>query len=141
MEKSIFYAAVEAGKTEPGDVGEYAVCAPGEFFADRARTKKTEIRAEDLARIVETWEAGKNGQEPPVQFGHADNLAEGACGWVRDLKIDGGRLVAAIEWSRRGIQVVRDRLAKYFSIAFFGDGVLEHVALVATPVVTGLPGV
>ena len=63
--------------------------------------------------FISNWKDNVLGREIALDKTH--NPEEGATGWVKDMKIKGDRLLAFIEWTPWGIELIEQKGFKYFS--------------------------
>jgi len=108
---SIYLDRAAPGRTQPGDTSEHVVCLAGTHRLAYGSDREITLSRSWMDLVIDTHQRGLLGQDVPLRIGHAD-ASEEAAGWVRSLSRDGDRMLAEIEWSRRGIDAVRDRRAK-----------------------------
>ena len=110
------------------------VLRPGTFVDRNGKT--VEIADEDLDAFVANFEAGAAGQEVPVDVLH--ERAE-AAGWVKRLFLEGGKLLAEVEWNELGKQLVGDKVYRYLSATIDeAKKLVKSISLVNFPAVKGL---
>ncbi len=63
--------------------------------------------------FINNWKSNVLGREIALDKTH--NPEEGATGWVKDMKIEGDRLKAFIEWTPWGVELIEQKGFKYFS--------------------------
>lgn len=83
------------------------------------RYGRFEITPKMLADMVRNFDAGTFGQEIFLDVAHEPE--KGAAAKVLELKSDGTRLRASVEWTPYGIAAVRERGFRYLSADFFDD--------------------
>jgi len=120
------------GATEEGRPVE--VLRPG-TFVDRFG-REVEITEEDLQAYVATFEQGQAEQDVPIDVDHERGQA---AGWLRGLWVEAGKLLARVDWTSLGRQLVGERLYRYVSASIdTGGKVIKSVSLVNFPAVKGL---
>src|SRR3972149_11738188 len=63
--------------------------------------------------FISNWKDNVLGREIALDKTH--NPEEGATGWVKDMKIKGDRLLALVEWTPWGIELIEQKGFKYLS--------------------------
>lgn len=63
--------------------------------------------------FIDNWKNRVLGREVAIDRTHEPS--EGATGWIQDMKIKGDRLLALIEWTPWGIELIEQKGFKYFS--------------------------
>lgn len=70
-----------------------------------------------LREMVSNFEAGVYGQEIPINLAHDDS--HGAAGFIRKVFIkSGNKLMADIDWEPLGLDAIKNKGFRYFSIEF-----------------------
>lgn len=89
----------------------------GSFYDKRYGTFS--ITPEHVASWSATLTAHQNG-EAPVDYDHSPEKGKGtrAAAWIRDLKLDGERVLAKIAWTDAGAKAVRGGEYRYLSPTF-----------------------
>lgn len=104
-------------------------------FVDR-NGKTVEVAEGDLEAFAANFAAGAAGQEVPIDVNHEKGEA---AGWVRELRLDEGRLVAVPEWNELGKRLVGERIYRYVSATIdLAKKVIKAISLVNFPAVKGL---
>ncbi|MBU1692288.1 MAG: phage protease [Gammaproteobacteria bacterium] len=115
-------------------------------FSD-PRYGKFDITREMLLSMVRNFDARTYGQDIFADVSHRPDL--GAAGTFLSLKIEGDRLRAQVEWTPYGIDAIKSKGYKYFSVEFHENWkdneagkqhgtVLLGAALTVRPVIKGL---
>lgn len=99
------------------------------------RYGRFEITPKMLADMVRNFEAGTYGQEIFLDVAHEPD--KGAAAKVLELKTDGTRLRASVEWTPYGISAVRERGFRYLSADFFDDYVDNEAGRSHGPLLRG----
>lgn len=76
------------------------------------------VEDNDLATFKENFDKQIRRQDIAVDFEHFSDDPGGAAGWVKDLEIKNHALYALIEWTKRGMAALKDKLFRYFSPEF-----------------------
>ena len=125
---------VELGADAEEEGRPIEVLRPG-TFTDRFG-REVVIEEGDLQTFVTHFQEGAAGQDVPVDVDHEGAQA---AGWVRALYVEGSRLLARVEWTALGRQLVGERLYRYVSASIdLGRRVIRAVSLVNFPAVKGL---
>ena len=90
------------------------VTRTGKFFDPRYG--EFEITPRMLAQMVENFDAGSFGQDVFVDVEH--DRKPGAAGRFVKLAVQGNRLKALVEWTKFGIEAIKDRGFRYLSAEF-----------------------
>lgn len=115
-------------------------------FSD-PRYGKFDITKEMLLSMVTNFDARTYGQDIFADVSHRPDL--GAAGTFKSLKIEGSRLRALVEWTPYGVDSIKNKGYKYFSVEFHENWqdneagnkhgcVLLGAALTVRPVIKGL---
>lgn len=99
------------------------------------RYGRFEITPKMLADMVRNFEAGTYGQEIFLDVAHEPD--RGAAAKILELKSDGTRLRAHVEWTPYGIAAVRERGFRYLSADFFDDYVDNEAGRSHGPLLRG----
>lgn len=99
------------------------------------RYGRFEITPKMLADMVRNFEAGTFGQEIFLDVAHEPE--KGAAAKILELKSDGTRLRASVEWTPYGIAAVRERGFRYLSADFFDDYVDNEAGRSHGPLLRG----
>lgn len=83
------------------------------------RYGRFEITPTLLTEMVRNFEAGTYGQDIFLDVAHKPE--DGAAAKILELKTDGNRLRAQVEWTTFGVSAVRERGFRYLSADFFDD--------------------
>lgn len=83
------------------------------------RYGRFEITAKMLADMVRNFDLGTYGQDVFLDVAHKPE--DGAAAKILELKTDGARLRAQVEWTPFGLSAVRERGFRYLSADFFDD--------------------
>lgn len=83
----------------------HVVSSKGEFDVDEDSFKamKEQIAQRGVDMVVDYEHQTLKGVEAP------------AAGWVKELKLEGGNIVAAVEWTPRGAEYLKNREYRYLS--------------------------
>lgn len=117
----------------------FAFFKSGKQTDSQERTK--EFKKEDLDKIVETYNNGKN--DAPIVIGHPKSNAP-AWGWIESLKRSGEYLLAKPkDLAPEFKEWVGKKMFKKVSMSIGSDGALRHIGFLgaAAPAVKGLPDV
>jgi hypothetical protein len=115
-------------------------------FSD-PRYGKFEITREMLLSMVANFDKRVYGQDIFADVSHRPDL--GAAGTFKSLKVEGDRLRALVEWTPYGVDAIKSKGYKYFSVEFHENWqdneagnlhgcVLLGAALTVRPVIKGL---
>ncbi len=107
------------------------------------------ITDKDLDKFVENFNK-KIRNDLPINIEH--KTTEGAVGWFKKLYKKGSSLLAKVEWTGKGRQLLKDKVFKYFSPEFYSTyddpetreiykNVLVGGALTNTPYFKGLKAI
>lgn len=86
---------------------------------------KINITAETLNTILANFKANATGHELPIDYQHStgdpavppeENGA--AAGWVKDMKVEDGKLFILVEWLEETADKIKKKVYKYFSPTF-----------------------
>lgn len=85
-----------------------------------------ELSMETFGQIIDNFKSSKN-QRIPIDFNHASEqdptsgslpvIGAPACGWIVDMKVEGGNLWGLVQWGDLARQYIRDGGYRYFSPA------------------------
>jgi len=78
-----------------------------------------DITNEMLLSMVSNFHKGTYGQDIVVDLNH--DIKGGAAADIKDLKVEGNRLRALVEWTPQGIDAVKNKRMKYLSAEFHPD--------------------
>jgi len=78
-----------------------------------------DITNEMLLSMVSNFHKGTYGQDIVVDLNH--DIKGGAAADIKDLKVEGNRLRALVEWTPQGIEAVKNKRMKYLSAEFHPD--------------------
>lgn len=83
----------------------HVVSSKGEFDVDEdsLREMKAQIARKGVDLVVDYEHQTLKGVEAP------------AAGWVKELKLEGGNIVAAVEWTPRGAEYLKNKEYRYLS--------------------------
>lgn len=83
----------------------HVVSSKGEFDVDEGsfQAMKAQIAQRGVDLVVDYEHQTLKGVEAP------------AAGWVKDLKLEGGNIVAVVEWTPRGAEYLKNREYRYLS--------------------------
>lgn len=80
-----------------------------------------------------------DGIDLPIDINHSTSWAMGdnarASGWVKELRVDGSRLDARVEWLEEGKSLLRAKQYKYLSPAFYHNDLGQVSRLMAVSMV------
>jgi len=107
------------------------------------------ITTSDLKEFVKNFK-DKIRNDLPINIEHSNR--EGAVGWFKKLVIKGNTLLANVEWTTKGRQLLKEKVFKYFSPEFYSTyedpetrkmykNVLVGGALTNTPYFKGLKAI
>lgn len=100
------------------------------------RGREFTVSENDLDRIVANFELGAAGQDVPIDINHE---YDEAAGWVKRVWRDGNVLMAEVEWTDLGVELVGSKRYRYVSAAVnIAEKVLRAISLVNFPAVSGL---
>lgn len=99
------------------------------------RYGRFDITATMLAEMVRNFTAGTYGQDIFIDVAHKPE--DGAAGKVLQLKADGNRLRAEVEWTPFGLAAIRERGYRYLSADFFDDYVDNEAGRTHGPLLRG----
>lgn len=105
-----FFDDVEIVENQP-TITEVEVLRVGTLY-DRGM----KITQEMLQDMADNFVANVVGSELMV---NKDHKGGEACGWVKNLRVVGDKLMATIEWTNLGVNLVKDKLYKYVSAEFY----------------------
>lgn len=74
------------------------------------------ITPADLHQFKENFDKNVRGVDLAVDIGHEDNHK--AVAWFKELKVDGDKLMAKVEWTEEGAKLVKNGEYRYFSPEF-----------------------
>jgi hypothetical protein len=98
--------------------------------------KEVEIDTVLMDAVIANFENGKAGQDVPIDVDHGYREA---AGWVQEIWRDGEVLMARIDWSSLGEELVGGQVYRYLSASIdLKTQVLKAISLVNFPVVKGL---
>lgn len=106
----------------------------GTFIDSNGR--EVTVTSEDLDEIAANFENKVSEHDVPIDIEHEYSEA---AGWVKRIWRDGSKLLAEVEWTKLGRELVGEKIYRYLS-ASFNDitKVLTAISLVNFPAVTGL---
>jgi len=87
-------------------------------FSD-PRYGEFDITTDMLLSMVSNFKLGTYGQDIVVDLNH--DIKGGAAADIKDLKVEGSRLRALVEWTSQGIDAVKNKRMKYLSAEFHPD--------------------
>lgn len=131
---------------EEGKTSSWVTLTRTGTFSD-PRYGKFDITKDMLLSMVRNFDARTYGQDIFADVSHRPDL--GAAGTFLGLKIEGDRLRAQVEWTPYGIDAIKSKGYKYFSVEFHENWqdneagkkhgtVLLGAALTVRPVIKGL---
>lgn len=98
--------------------------------------QNVEITGDDLDAFIANFDAGKAGQDVPIDINHD---REEAGGWLVRLERKGNKLLGFVDWNELGTQLVGDKVYRYLSATIDLAGkFLRSVSLVNFPAIKGL---
>jgi hypothetical protein len=98
--------------------------------------EEVEIDTVLMDALIANFENGKAGQDVPIDVDHGYSKA---AGWVQEIWRDGEVLMARIDWSTLGEELVGGKVYKYLSASIdLEKQVLKAISLVNFPAVKGL---
>lgn len=83
---------------------------------DHPKLKEIQITESDLARFKANFDNRVRGVDLAVDISH--NPDAGAVGWFKELRVDGSRLMARVDWTEEGASLVKGGKYRYFSPEF-----------------------
>jgi len=106
------------------DLAQFAESASGESWIQIMKTgnwqhpklKEVAITNKDLAQFKDNFDKRVRGVDLAVDVSH--NPDAGATGWFKELKVDGDKLMAKVDWTEEGAQLVKSGKYRYFSPEF-----------------------
>ena len=89
----------------------------GSFKSHHDMPEGFDITSADVQKFIANFEQGiPNGRELPVYKGHDLNSDRPAVGWVKQLLDRGDKgLWGVVEWTREGLDLIRNKAYKYIS--------------------------
>jgi hypothetical protein len=111
-------ALVNASALEEGVKSTWVTLTRMGEFSD-PRYGKFAITRDMLLAMVRNFEARVYGQDIAIDVAH--NPDAGAAAFIRELRVEGQRLRASVEWTPYGIQSVRERGYRYLSVEYHED--------------------
>lgn len=103
--------AKEFADIKAGDKTEIQIMRVGRW--DHPTYGKFAITQQDLQEFKKNFDENKRRVELAVDINHEQNHE--AVGWFKQLSIVGDALMATIEWTSRGAQLVAEKAYRYFS--------------------------
>jgi len=83
---------------------------------DHPKHKDIQIAPADLAQFKDNFDRKVRGVDLAVDISH--NPDGGAVGWFKELRVDGDKLMARVDWTKGGAQALKGRKYRYFSPEF-----------------------
>jgi len=83
---------------------------------DHPKHKDIQIAPANLAQFKDNFDRKVRGVDLAVDISH--NPDGGAVGWFKELRVDGDKLMARVDWTKGGAQALKDRKYRYFSPEF-----------------------
>jgi len=80
------------------------------------KLKQVRITQQDLAQFKDNFDRKVRGVDLAVDVSH--NPDAGAVGWFKELKVDGDKLMAKVDWTEEGGALVKSGKYRYFSPEF-----------------------
>ncbi|BBF92367.1 phage protease [Blastochloris tepida] len=136
-DRAIFAVALNAEGDAPAEI---AILPPGPRIRGR---DGREWLVDDPAAVVAAFGAG--AADLPVDIEHATELRAPkgepapAVGWIKGLAARDGGIVAAVEWTEHGRQLVASKAYRYVSPAFRFDAATRRVMVLSSVGLTNRP--
>lgn len=100
--------------SESGSEGWLQIMKTGEF--DHQQFGKLKITPQDLHQFKENFDNKVRGVDLAVDVSHEPD--KGAVAWFKELKVDGDKLMAKVQWTEEGEQLIKSGKYRYFSPEF-----------------------
>jgi phage I-like protein len=100
--------------SEPGSDSWIQIMKTGEF--NHPQFGKLKINPQDLHQFKENFDKKVRGVDLAVDVSHEPD--KGAVAWFKELKVDGDKLMAKVQWTEEGEQLVKSGKYRYFSPEF-----------------------
>lgn len=71
------------------------------------------IQEKDLVEFEKNFKENKRGIDICVDDNH--DPAHRALGWYKDVFREGGKLYALVEWNKIGLELIKEKVYRYFS--------------------------
>lgn len=127
--RDFLFTEVSATEARPVEV-----LRVGTFLDSRGR--KVTISPADLQAYQANFEAGKAGQDVPIDI---DHHKQEAAGWLQRLWVEGQSLWALPDWNELGKRLVGEKVYRYLSATIdVASKVLKAVSLVNFPAIKGM---